>query len=201
MAQVADSWHKSRPAGGETPCAEHGLVPSARHGQGRRWQVRWLDGGHHRHANFEKRWDAEQYLKRLGAAWCIVPKCGSSAVTEPPVLLCADHRDLLLAQLGRKRPNVHDPIVYFIRNGSRIKIGWTTNLTARLSSLALPRSAVELRLDGGPELETVMHARFARARVGRTEWFEATAELEAFIARHVRESANVRVTQGGTLRV
>jgi len=182
MGQVADSWHKSRPDNREIPCAEHGLVPTARHGRGMRWQARWRDGAHQRHANFAKRWDAEQHLKHLGAAWCIVPRCGSSAVTEPPVLLCADHRDLLLSQLGRKRPNVHAPLVYFIRNGSRVKIGWTTNLRGRLSSLALPATAVAATTPGGPDEERGIHRKFARARVGRTEWFEASPEIEAFIA-------------------
>jgi hypothetical protein len=112
-----------------------------------------------------------------------VPRCGRSATTEPPVLLCEDHKNVLLAQAGRKRPAVHDPLVYFIRNGSRLKIGWTTNLSGRLSSLALPQTAVLATIDGGPEREEAMHGRFAQARVGRTEWFELTPELEAFIAR------------------
>lgn len=40
---VADRWHKSRPAPGERKCPEHKKVPSAIHGQGDRWQVRWRD--------------------------------------------------------------------------------------------------------------------------------------------------------------
>lgn len=185
MAAVCDRWHKSRPDAGEPVCADHKAVPSADHGKGDRWQARWRDGGRQRSQNFARRADAERFLDRLGGAWCIVPECGSSAVTEPPVLLCADHRDLLLVQLGRKKPGVHDPLVYFIRNGTRIKIGWTTNLKARLSSLSLPPGAVALTVPGGPETEDVMHARFAGARVGRTEWFEAVPELESFIAARV----------------
>jgi len=177
MASVYDTWHQAKVNGAEV-CKDHGQVPSARHGSGKRWQVRWRDGGHQRNAKFDKRADAERHLKQLGGAWCIVPKCDSSAATEPPVLLCADHRDLLLAQLGRLRPSVHDPLVYFIRNGTRIKIGWTTNLKARLSSLALPATAVALTVAGGPEQEAILHQRFARARV---EWFEAAPEIEAFI--------------------
>ena len=181
MAHIRDTWHKTRTLPGEPRCAEHGMVPSGRHGTGRRWQARWLDGGRGRKENFARRADAERRLERLGAAWCLVPHCRHSAVTEPPVLLCGDHRDLLIQQCTRRRPQVHDSVVYFIRNGSRIKIGWTTNLKARLSSLALPPSAVELQIDGGPEEEAIMHRRFAKARVGRTEWFEAIPELEEFI--------------------
>lgn len=38
---VYDLWHKARPKEDETTCKEHGLVPSALHGKGLRWQVRW----------------------------------------------------------------------------------------------------------------------------------------------------------------
>ena len=37
---VYDRWHRTGP--GE-PCREHGLVPSAAHGSGLRWQVRWYN--------------------------------------------------------------------------------------------------------------------------------------------------------------
>lgn len=40
---VSDRWHKSRPAPGEALCREHKLVPSAAHGKGERWQVRYRD--------------------------------------------------------------------------------------------------------------------------------------------------------------
>lgn len=181
MAQIADRWHKSRPEPGEAPCAEHGRVPSAVHGKGDRWQARWRDGGRQCSQNFSRRPDAERFLKRLGGAFCLVPKCGHSAATEPPVLLCRDHVDMLMLQLKRQRPSVHAPLVYFIRNGTRIKIGWTTNLKSRLSSLSLPAGAVALTVPGGPQTEAAMHRQFARARVARTEWFEAIPELEAFI--------------------
>ena len=182
MAQVTDNWHKARPGADEPRCADHGRVPSASHGSGKRWGARWRDGGRQRKANFAKRSDAEQFLHLLGGTFCMVPKCGHSAFTEPPVLLCRDHVDMVLVQLGRQRPAVHPELVYFIRNGSRVKIGWTTNLKSRLSSLSLPADAVALTIPGGPDTEKMMHRRFAAARVARTEWFEAVPELEAFIA-------------------
>lgn len=182
MAGVYDRWHKSRPAPGEPVCADHKAVPSADHGQGRRWQARWRDGGRQLCQNFARRADAERFIAQLGGVFCLVPRCGHSAATEPPVLLCRDHVDMLLQQLKRQRPSVHDPLVYFIRNGTRIKIGWTTNLKARLTSLSLPPDAVALTVTGGPQTEEAMHKRFAKARVGRSEWFEAVPELEAFIA-------------------
>src|SRR5215472_14796459 len=54
---VYDRWHKA-PAPGDEPCRDHGqgrakLYPSAVHGQGDRWQVRWRDdGGRQRSRSF-----------------------------------------------------------------------------------------------------------------------------------------------------
>jgi hypothetical protein len=143
-----------------------------------------VDGGQERSACFAKRGDAEWRLAHLAGAWCLVPRCGTIAVTEPPVLLCADHRDLLVQQATRRRPNVHEPVVYFIRNGSRIKIGWTTNLRTRLSQLSLHPSAVALLVAGGPDEESHLHRRFGPARVGQTEWFESVSAIEDYIAQH-----------------
>lgn len=65
MAEVYDRWHLSRPKKGAESCAEHSsktrtLVPSAEHGKGKRWQVRWRDAnGEQRKENFEKRPQAD----------------------------------------------------------------------------------------------------------------------------------------------
>jgi len=40
---VSDRWHKSRPQPGEPTCSEHKKVPTADHGEGDQWQVRWRD--------------------------------------------------------------------------------------------------------------------------------------------------------------
>jgi hypothetical protein len=181
MAKIYDRWHKSFPKPDEPRCAEHGKAPTAEHGIGGRWQVRWHDGGWGRKANFVKRSDAEWHLAHLFGNWCLVKHCGKSAVTEPPVLLCADHRDMIIQQVTRKRPRVHEPVVYFIRNGERVKIGWTTNLRQRLSMLSLPASAVSLVILGGPAEEKALHIRFAKARIGRTEWFDSCEAIEDYI--------------------
>jgi hypothetical protein len=58
---IYDRWHKSRPVPGDEPCREHSrgktkLYPSADHGIGDRWQVRWRDeAGNQRKRNFAKR--------------------------------------------------------------------------------------------------------------------------------------------------
>jgi integrase len=40
---MPDRWHKSRPQPGEPVCREHGKVPTAAHGQGDQYEVRWRD--------------------------------------------------------------------------------------------------------------------------------------------------------------
>ncbi|MFI2314134.1 hypothetical protein AMK17_25160 [Streptomyces sp. CB00072] len=44
MGYVADRWHKTRPNPGEPECGQHkGMVASAVHGKGKRWQARYDD--------------------------------------------------------------------------------------------------------------------------------------------------------------
>ncbi|GGT26512.1 hypothetical protein J2S47_003895 [Streptomyces griseoviridis] len=48
MADVYDRWHKSHPKPAEAECGEHKsrtkrMVPTADHGIGKRWQVRYRD--------------------------------------------------------------------------------------------------------------------------------------------------------------
>lgn len=61
MAEVYDRWHRSRPKVGAAECGEHrGKVPTADHGIGKRWQVRYRDlEGKQRKENFEKRAGAD----------------------------------------------------------------------------------------------------------------------------------------------
>lgn len=65
MASVYDRWHLSRPGKDAEPCTEHSsktraLVPSADHGKGKRWQVRWRDAaGEQQKENFTKRSQAD----------------------------------------------------------------------------------------------------------------------------------------------
>jgi hypothetical protein len=75
----------------------------------------------------------------------------------------------------------HDTVVYFIANGGRVKIGFTTNLKSRLSSLALRTDSVLLTLAGGPDLERALHAHFQAHRDGNTEWFELAPTIFRYI--------------------
>ena len=182
MAHVEDRWLKQG--------ADGKPQPTARHGKGLRWRARYVDDGTGRARCFARKIDAERFLEHLMARSCLVYGCRHSAVTEAPVLLCKDHLDLVITQATKKRPSVHDPIVYFIQNGTRVKIGWTTNLRGRLASLALPMSSVILKLDGGPGREAALHIRFAESRIKGSEWFEVTPEIERFIRRE-QEAAEV----------
>lgn len=83
----------------------------------------------------------------------------------------------------------HAPVVYFIRNGERVKIGTSQNLRRRVEALCLRTEDVLLVLHGDQRYEREMHVRFASVRIGNTEWFERSGELAEFIA-----------TRAGTVR-
>jgi hypothetical protein len=83
----------------------------------------------------------------------------------------------------------HDPAVYFLRNGNRIKIGTTTDLRQRIRRLALRDDNIALVLHGGPALERALHGHFAALRIGNTEWFRSTKALNDFIAAHAAPAA------------
>lgn len=75
----------------------------------------------------------------------------------------------------------HAPIVYFLRNGTRVKIGTTRNLRRRVAGLALRPDDVIRVEHGGQDYEQSLHARFDEHRVGNTEWFELRGELAAYL--------------------
>ena len=90
--------------------------------------------------------------------------------------------------IGDVPRGTHPPIVYVLRNGTRVKIGTTTHLRNRVHRLALRLDDVVFALEGGRELEQALHRRFASQRVGDTEWFTETGDLAAFIATHSGET-------------
>jgi hypothetical protein len=86
----------------------------------------------------------------------------------------------------------HQPIVYFITNGDRVKIGVSTNVTARVSALALRKSNAVLLLRGSYDLETALHDHFASDRIGKTEWFVYSTRIREYIARRRQADAACR---------
>jgi hypothetical protein len=75
----------------------------------------------------------------------------------------------------------HAPIVYFIRNGDRVKIGLTQNLRKRVGALCLRFEDVVLMVHGDRRHEQHLHERFADYRITGSEWFTFAGELRAFI--------------------
>ncbi|MEU2625751.1 site-specific integrase [Kitasatospora sp. NPDC007106] len=92
MADVYDRWHLSRPPMDAKPCPDHTsqtrtLVPSAEHGKGRRWQVRYRDHeGGQRKENFAKRSQADSRAAEvetdLNRGTYIDPKAGNITLRE-----------------------------------------------------------------------------------------------------------------------
>lgn len=76
----------------------------------------------------------------------------------------------------------HTPVVYFLRNGDRIKIGTTTDLRTRVRRLSLRMEDLALVIPGDRGVERKMHQTFRSLRVGNTEWFRSAEPLTAFIA-------------------
>jgi hypothetical protein len=76
-----------------------------------------------------------------------------------------------------------DPVVYFIRSRDMVKIGFTGNITKRLSSMRTA-SADELTLlytmPGGTQMERRLHKTFAHLRVSG-EWFRLEGPLAEFL--------------------
>ena len=70
-------------------------------------------------------------------------------------------------------------VVYFVRFGSRIKIGTTTDLSRRLTEI--PHDEVLCVVPGGADVERRHHEDFARWRL-TGEWFAATDECLAAVA-------------------
>jgi len=80
----------------------------------------------------------------------------------------------------------HAPVVYFIRNGNRIKIGTSTELKRRIRTLALRAENVALLLDGDRHRERQLHHQFADLRIGNSEWFAYEAPLTDYVIEQNR---------------
>jgi hypothetical protein len=86
----------------------------------------------------------------------------------------------------------HAPLVYFVRNGNRIKIGTTVELKRRIRTLALRPENVALLVDGDQRRERQFHKQFAEHRIGTTEWFA----YEGTLANYVHDQAD-RISRKG----
>lgn len=73
-------------------------------------------------------------------------------------------------------------VVYYLRIGDRIKIGFTTNLKQRVANLRLDFDAVLATEPGGRDQESRRHQQFADERYGRREDFAPSDRLMVHIA-------------------
>lgn len=83
--------------------------------------------------------------------------------------------------LEKQKANAEDYaaacVVYYVRIGDKIKIGFTGNLTQRMKSLRADKANVLAVEPGGRELEARRHKQFSRLRAGRREDFQPTFAL------------------------
>ncbi|WP_396921658.1 hypothetical protein [Mycolicibacterium sp.] len=82
----------------------------------------------------------------------------------------------------------HDPIVYYLKFGDRVKIGTSTNLRKRL--LDIPHDEVLAVEPGGSAMERCRHLQFANSRVNG-EWFSSTDDLMQHIEALNRNAAQM----------
>lgn len=82
----------------------------------------------------------------------------------------------------------HQPglLVYYMRIGNRVKIGWTKNLKGRLKSI-FPEELMAVEY-GGQAVEAERHGQFADLRT-RGEWFRLEYPLTDHIAALREEEA------------
>lgn len=79
-----------------------------------------------------------------------------------------------------------ESVVYYMRVGNRVKIGYSTNLKQRLTAV-VPEEVMATE-PGGRLLEQVRHRQFAELWVAR-EWFRLEEPLIGHIARLAKAAA------------
>lgn len=126
---------------------------------------------------------------------CCWPECESRDVEDSDGLpLCRRHYDVVTSRyVGniqlrsgfRKQANA---VVYYVRIGDHIKIGFTTQLKSRMYSLYVEPLDLLATEPGGRTLEADRHRQFAAERVSpQRELFEPSPRLLAHIVRMADE--------------
>lgn len=129
--------------------------------------------------------DASEKERRRERLSAIVASLGYQLTDTPGQPAAQDEQPADRWQVPVRK---HAPLVYFIRNGNRLKIGTSTDLKRRIRTLALRAENVVLLLDGGKPLERDLHKQFADLRIGNTEWFAYEAPLTDYIAEQNRRA-------------
>jgi hypothetical protein len=93
-----------------------------------------------------------------------------------------------VARDGRRYAPDAEGLVYYLRVGSLIKIGYSAKFGARMNSY--PPNAELLGQHAGTRAdEEALHARFAAHRAQRREWYHPAPELMTHIERVQAENA------------
>lgn len=107
----------------------------------------------------------------------------SRAKSREPIVKAAEEHEADRADWQRNRS-----VVYYVRLGDHVKIGYTINLGARINGLRVDRDALLAVEPGWREVEDQRHEMFAAERQGRRENFNPSRRLllhiEAVRARH-----------------
>ena len=86
------------------------------------------------------------------------------------------------AARAKRQESVKPPgYTYFLKNGDRIKIGFSRNPKARAETLSLRESNIMGVIESSQQFERMMHDKWSHIRIGNTEWFDSTPELLEFI--------------------
>ena len=112
MADIDDRWFRREPGKPQK-------VPTARHGKGKRWDVRWRDDvGRQRHKAFERKQEAESFLAQIQAD---LVRGTYTASARPPIYASAftSSRNSVAANCGRcaRVSCKHGPVAF--NSGSR----------------------------------------------------------------------------------
>lgn len=143
-----------------------------------------------------------------GIPRCVWPKCGAVILDWPQLHLCNAHVRIVVEQAGprlrtqevfyfphqgndkpkatRESKPPQQGMVYFLRSGAYIKIGWTGNLKRRMRTHS-PDSVLLATMPGTREDEAHLHRRFAVHRTHGREWYAMVPALTDHIAAVVRE--------------
>lgn len=92
--------------------------------------------------------------------------------------------DVIAAEADLRKNGWHEPMIYYMRLGNRVKIGWTQKIHTRLGAI-MPEELMALERGGVTE-ERARHRCFARLRVVG-EWFRVEDPLESFIHTVARD--------------
>lgn len=121
---------------------------------------------------------------------CVWPDCGNKPWLTLPI--CATHREEVVrvarehSRSRRTAGNGRKAVVYYLRVGDLVKVGYSFTLEQRLRQY--PPDTEVLAIEPGDEvLEKRRHHDLRNSRARGREWYHPTEEVELHIARIVEQ--------------